>query len=137
MSDYYQHEPTCPNCGAIQSEYVSTTDDPEIGDSYFICEHCKHKIRVHASMSFDYIDESLPECRGNALCGSRDEHNKCRAHFEYGKCASAVMPGEKTTEEETLDQSFEDRYWNCPKCGHDNDNGRLFCVMCEELEHGA
>jgi transcription elongation factor Elf1 len=96
MSDYYQHEPTCPNCGTRQTSLISTTDDPEMDDSYFICENCKHKIRVHASMTFDYIDESLPSCGGNQHCASRDNHNRCRVHFKYDKCASAVIPGEKT-----------------------------------------
>jgi hypothetical protein len=95
MSDYYHHEPTCPNCGTKQTSLICTTDNPECVDVVFVCVSCEHKIRVHAHMDFDYIDESLPSCgRSHRHCGDRDEYNKCKAYFEVGHCVDAILPKE-------------------------------------------
>lgn len=66
MSDYYMVQPTCPNCGVRYTDdrdnLIYVKDDPEIGDSHFICKKCGKTIRVHAHMEFDYtIDEDIEE----------------------------------------------------------------------------
>ena len=63
MGDYYMVQPTCPNCRErYMNSLVYVKDDPEIGDSHFICKKCGKTIRVHAHMEFDYtVDKNIEE----------------------------------------------------------------------------
>ena len=62
MGDYYYCKPICPNCKKVQEEYVTASDDPEMGDSHCICNQCGKRITVKAHMKFDYsIEEELPD----------------------------------------------------------------------------